>query len=299
MAALDPVPLPPELAASAPDADAWLERTIEYAVAIADEAALDADDVGAGIAEAAAAGEADDELGLPEPARRWTVTNTADAEWALRLVAVADDELRTLRAQADEWAGRIASWFASAAKPHLATKGLMEAHLKRYALQRRADNPKAKTLSLPAGRVQTTYTAPKVEVADADAVVAWAEASGLDDVVRVKKEPRVSDLREHVTIGPWYVGIRLVLDCGHTDLQPDSAYPPPEVGDEFGACGQCRVAQGLNATATVADVVVHATYDVALYPDPDPDTGELTLRRVLGTYVAPAKVTAKVKAERP
>lgn len=207
MAALDPVPMPPELAEPEPGANRWLQRTVDYAVVQAYRANLDPDAMGAELAQAAAAGEADDEAELPEPARRWTITDDGAAEWAMRHVAVADEELLRLRAQADEWAQRIQQWYVRASEAPLATKGFMEAHLERYALERRAADPKAKTLHLPAGRVQTTYRQARVEVADPDAVVAWAEAAGYAAVLRVKKEPRVSALREYAVVATTDAGL--------------------------------------------------------------------------------------------
>lgn len=295
MAALDPMPMPPELAAPTPDADAWLAQVIDYAVAMAGEAALDPDDVGAGVAQAAAAGEADDEHGLPEAARRWTVTDNGSAEWALRHVAVADVELATLRAQTVEWAGRIGAWFDQAAKPLLATKGYMEAHLRLYALLRREANPKAKTLTLPAGKVQTTYTGPKVEITDDDAVVAWADKVGLaDEVLRTKREPKVSLLREHVTIVERAIGITVVDDAGCLVKLADGSLLLPEVGAEW-RCPQC------GDTTLVAGVVVDAYQAVAVRTadlDGLPPHGPLPAP-IPGTYVASEKVTATVKAERP
>lgn len=292
MAALDPMPLPTELAAPQPGDDAWLAQVVDYATNLADELGLDGAEAGTQLAEAAAAGEAD--YSMPERARRWTVTDNGSAEWALRHVAVADDELRTLRAQTVEWASRIGTWFDQAAKPLLATKGFMEAHLERYALQRREANPKAKTLSLPAGKVQTSYTAAKVEIADDDAVVAWAEQVGLaDEVLRVKKEPKVSLLREHVTIGPWYVGVRVELSCGHSHAWADGPVEPPEAEADYG-CTTCGPEVPLRV---VVDVQVQAVYDVALYNEGPDDPWPS--RRVPGTHVAAEKVTATVKAERP
>lgn len=288
MAALDPLPMPPELAEPEPGADAWLEQAMAYTVALATEAGVDADSMGAQLAEAP-----DD--GMPERAKRWAIANAGDAEWAMRHVAVADAELATLRAHTIEWAGRIGAWFDNAAKPLLATKGFMGAHLERFALQLREANPKRKTLSLPAGKVGTTYTAPKVEIADDDAVVAWADEVGLaDEVVRVKREPKVSLLREHVTIVERAVGITVVDEAGCAVKLADGSLALPEVGAEW-RCPQC-------AESTVVAAVMVDAYQTIAVPtarmDGLPPHGPLP-DPVPGTYVAAEKVTAKVQADRP
>lgn len=277
MAALD-LPLPPELAAPEPDADAWVPILADAVVAMANEAGLDADAAGGMLAGDTAEGAADFAEWVPDRARRWTVTDDGSAEWAMRHVAAAEAELRTLREQADAWAYRIHQWYEQRAKPLQATKGFMAAHLERYALERRLANPKAKTLTLPSGKVATTYVAPKVEVDDADAVVAWAEANGLAEVVRVRKEPKVSELRRHVTVAEVTVGWDVYASCGcvYAELGTD----PPPVGAGCASCGDGQVSTLVPTEGRLVAM------DAEGHPVP-------------GAVVAPERTTATAKAERP
>lgn len=289
-----PLPLPPELASPEPDADAWVPALADALVAMADDAGMDPDAAGAMLADDTAEGNADHAANVPERARRWQVTDDRSAEWAMRHVAQAEAELAQLRAQADEWRQRIDTWFVQRARPLQATVGFMAGHVERYALAKREANPKAKTLTLPSGVVRTSYVAPKVEVADADEVVAWARANGLADVVRVKREPKVSELREHLTLVERAVGIRVVDDAGCVVALADGSLQLPEPGAEWW-CPQCA------DTTKVAAVTVDAYQVVAVRTaqlDGLPPHGPLPAP-VPGTFVAPERVTAKAQAVRP
>jgi phage host-nuclease inhibitor protein Gam len=235
------LPMPPELAAPEPDADAWVHQLADQVAAVAAESSVDADDLAAGLA----ADEWTEDAGaswVPEPARRWTVTDDGTAEWAMRHVAAADAELAALGAQADEWAGRIKAWFDQRARPVLATRGFMAAHLEAYALRRREANPKHKTLTLPSGVVRTSYVSAKVEVDDDATVAAWAEEHGLASVVKVTKKVYVGDLRDEVEVVDWPIGVKVVAACGCVDLQPDGTTPPPPGAGWFcHGCGPTMV----------------------------------------------------------
>lgn len=238
------LPLPPELAAPEPDAERWVQGVVDEAVALANDAGLDPEEAGAQLATW------DEEAPAPEGPQRWRVTDDGGAEWALRHVAEAEAELAQLREQADHWAAKISDWFDHRARPLRARVGFFSAHLEAYALERRYANPKAKTLTLPSGRVQTTFVAPRAEVSDPGAVVAWAEAPVPGE--RHRRNPARRPLRRRT-----------------------------------------RADQVLKVTKRV-DV---AGLRSALVPGAAvaADTGEV----VPGVYVAPARVNATVKVDKP
>lgn len=217
MALHEPLPLPPELAEPEPGADSWVEALVAYAADLAAEASLDADAVGADLARTALSPTGDTAaFDVVPQARRWRVTDTGGAEWAMRHLVAADQQLAQLGEQADEWAARIRAWFDHAARPLLAKRAFMEAHLQRYALDLRAGDPKAKTLTLPSGVVKTTERPPSVQVADEGTVVAWALAKlppAEADQVAVPQPRRlyVQPLREHTTVVEVIDHARLVL----------------------------------------------------------------------------------------
>lgn len=239
------VPLPPQLAAPEPDANEWVEGLVADAVALADDAGMNASEAGAKLADWLTDQTGDE----PEPPNRWRVTDNGSAEWAMRHVAQAEAELAHLRQQADEWRAPIDAWLERQSRPLLALRAFMGAHLERYALERREANPKAKTLTLPSGRVLTSYVPPKVVVTDQDQLVEWAVANRVDQAVRVKREPALSDLRNLVTVVDWPVGIRVVDAHGCISIWPDGAvaYAQLEPGDDW----PCQDGGGESTVATV------------------------------------------------
>lgn len=209
MALLDPVPLPPELAAPTPDADSWVDWVVAYALELADDAGVDVTVPAADLADPAS--EPDDPA-LPEAARRWRITDDGSAEWAMRHVAGAEADLERLGAQAADWAERISEWFRHQSKPLLAKRAFFQAHLERYALEVRAADPKRKSVVLPSGVVKTHASSPRVQVADPEAALAWAREHD-PAAVKVVEDVLVSKL-EHAHVAELVTEAWVTHSCG-------------------------------------------------------------------------------------
>lgn len=213
MALLDPVPLPPELAAPTPDADDWAHAVIQYAAELAEADGLDADAVAADLVD-----HPDNHVDPDNPhgpiaqAARWRITDDGSAEWALRHVAEAEAELDRLGAQAADWAERINAWFQHQAKPLLAKRAFFSAHLERYALEARAADPKRKSVVLPSGVVQTRVSNPRVQVADPEQALAWAKVHD-PDAVKVAEDVQVSKLG-HAKVAELVTEAWVTYSCG-------------------------------------------------------------------------------------
>ncbi len=206
MALPNPAPLPPELVDSdghPPESD----FTELFAAAAADV-------IDAGTTPAVAVMD----LAESEDAPAWTVTDKGSAEWAMRHVVIVNAELDEMKAQATDWAERIANWFTRASAEAAASKAFFEHHLEQYAIaERDRTDGKVKSVVLPSGRVATRGPKPgadtKVVVADEDAVLAWAELEDvLNDVAPPKpRSVQLKPLRALVQIAEHEDGTHSVL----------------------------------------------------------------------------------------
>ena len=165
----DPLPIPAELAVEAEPFD---DETLDLALAGA-TTVTQLDD-----------GVPGETTYVRAEVERWSVTDDGSAEWALRRLAEARQQVATLTRQAEEWRARIDAWHARMLGPLERRVEFFEGHLKRYALDRRLDDPRAKSLILPSGRIQTREAKPRVVVADPDAWQDWAEGNPADPSVR-------------------------------------------------------------------------------------------------------------------
>lgn len=279
----DQVPLPPELAAPDGDAETWLAALTTEAIELADEVGLEpAEAVGALM-------DMDARFITDSPvtaARRWTVTDDGAAEWAMRHIVTANAELEKLREQADDWEARIHQWFTQRARPLQAKVAFMDAHLERYALARREADEKAKTLTLPSGKVRTTGSSPKVVIvvcADGTtpAAMEWARQHA-PEAIETTHRLLVSRLREHVWPHRVVTDARVTTSCGCvTNVRDDEGLDLPAVG----AVTEC-VPCARPAVVVVVEERAHRWVVVdaegAHVPGVDVDPGAVTAKVVPG-----------------
>lgn len=255
----------------------------------------------------------------------WRVEADDQAEWALRKLALANEELRRLAEQAQEWQARIGAWFQQAAHTHQRTAAYMEERLADYALRLREVGGPA-TLQLPSGTIKTTEQKPKVEVAD-DALLArmldealaeptralseedaaaykawrdaWAKlvAEADQPVELVKRTPKVyvGPLRKLVRAEERPTGQTrwvLSLSCDHelaTVTDDDASEPArPKLGEGL-ACSLCPTdsIDGETISTVVAIEEIKLTELVPVGPDGEP---------VPGAMVNPGGIVPKVEA---
>lgn len=254
---------------------------------------------------------------------RWRVEADDQAEWALRKLALANEEMRRLAEQAQEWERRIRAWFQQAAATHERTAAFMEDRLADYALRLRAAGGPA-TLQLPSGTIKTTEQKPAVEVAD-DALLArildealgepqraldedelarwrawqeaWAKATaGMEEPLElVKRTPKVyvGPLRKLVHVEERPTGrerLTLTLACDHEAAEVIAAGAETDaLLGSLTACPLCPAdsIDGEAMQVVVATQVEPLTELVPVGPDGDP---------VPGAQVRPGGITPKVEA---
>jgi phage host-nuclease inhibitor protein Gam len=122
------------------------------------------------------------------------VHDESSADWALRvigkhrrLLAVHEDVAKAQIEHTNEW-------LDDQRKRYLESTEYLVGLLEGYHRQLLDENPKAKTIRLPAGNLVARKAPDVVDVTDADAFVAWAEA-GHDELLRVKTDPDKPKIR--------------------------------------------------------------------------------------------------------
>lgn len=121
----------------------------------------------------------------------WRIEDDRQASWALAKLAAAQAELAAID---DEYQGRLHllnGWLAARGGKPRRTLEFMTDRLTAYALRLRREDPKAKTLLLPEGKVSTRVPSSpwKVEVGNRGALVAWALANAPEGMLRPSLAP--------------------------------------------------------------------------------------------------------------
>jgi phage host-nuclease inhibitor protein Gam len=142
----------------------------------------------------------------PDPApATWAVTDTGSAEWAMRRLAHDDARIAQVKAEAAEFERQIRAWRTGQLAPLERRAAFFTNHLLDYARRVREDPEDGRaTVSLLSGKTTSRKVPQRVAVADGadETVVTWAEQSGLDDLVRIKKAPEVAALKKAVDVRP-------------------------------------------------------------------------------------------------
>ena len=266
--------MPPELTTDPPVADVHLEWLF-------DETASLAEDTGwAQPVDETVKTLADSEDGI-----RWHISSVGEAEWAMRHVAEADRNLRTLGEQRDEFVAQITAWYERESVRDEARRAFFAGHLERYALEQRASGG-GKTVGLPSGDVKTRVSKAVAEIVDRATVVAWAEQHLSDAVEPQPAKLVVSGFRTATRIVEIVDAAQLILDTGEilewnrTGITPEADWPEADIISE--ACPEPGPFEG----STIQTVLPTSGHDEVVDRD-----GNI----VPGTAVRPETVTASVK----
>jgi hypothetical protein len=110
----------------------------------------------------------------PEELERWRVDGIGSATWAMekvREIALQQKEIERITEARVE---RLQSWAAGQVAELQERRDFFEGHLKQYALDVRAANPRRTTVSTPFGEVQTRNAEGRWQVDD-DLFLPWAK----------------------------------------------------------------------------------------------------------------------------
>jgi hypothetical protein len=122
--------------------------------------------------------ELDEVLETEERREAFRVNDDGAAEWAIKRLA----EIRAVIAEH---------------RPLRSSESYFEHLLGDYARRQRQDADR-KTIALPHGKVSTRWGAAKFSF-DEERFLAWAEVN-LPEIIRIKKEPWVAEMRERLVI---------------------------------------------------------------------------------------------------
>lgn len=243
---------------------------------------------------------------LDTPREPWRVTDDNAAEWAMRKLAAVDAEASEVHDQAAAWRDEIDRWQDERLRPLTARREFFVAVLVDYLARLRDTDPKVKTRKLPSGTIRSTSSGAKVDVADADAVIAWAESELDTDeaALVVRKSCQLSELRKVATVSEHETGVRYVarLACGHyvveviadDERDPDA---PIDSDAELSSLGSLVPIEGDERDCFECPPDESAQYVESVEREPvvelvvrDNDTGQI----VPGATVRPAAVTYSV-----
>jgi len=132
-----------------------------------------------------------------EQAQAYAITTDDEALWAMRRLAQAQRQIDGIKAQAQAEIDRITRWVqASTASNHRVIEKC-DRLLGDYLMVVREDETDGrKKLEFPDGSVSSRMTPPRVAVEDAEAFIAWAEANGKSEWVRVKREADIATIKK-------------------------------------------------------------------------------------------------------
>jgi hypothetical protein len=135
----------------------------------------------------------------------WYPSTLDEAEWCARKLAAVQARDREIEAQYEAWLEPLKRWREKERERLEPAAAFFTSRLRTFGLAMREIDPKdGKTTRLPSGEIKTRHADRKVEVADPQAVIAWASESLTGDEYEqiVKTEPAVklADLRKAVEV---------------------------------------------------------------------------------------------------
>jgi phage host-nuclease inhibitor protein Gam len=158
------------------------------------------------------------------------IIDDAGAVWAMRKLAVQQKQIYDNYEIADKETARIDEWLKKVnAKPQQSAD-YFTAILIEYARSQRNESGR-KSIQLPHGVVKSRVTNPKIKVEDVELFIKWAETNNLGDLVRIKKEPAVSDFKTvfeisgdkavHVATGEIVEGVTIAPESINFSVEPE------------------------------------------------------------------------------
>src|SRR5699024_5145336 len=125
----------------------------------------------------------------------FTVDDENKANWALRKIRDLKYQIEQNNALATAEIDKIEQWQQEVNSSAQDSIDYFQGLLAEYAMQKKKDDPKFKTMKLPNGRFGFRKRQPKWNYDD-DAVLRALEKANLDDFIRVKKTPSKDDIKK-------------------------------------------------------------------------------------------------------
>jgi len=139
------------------------------------------------------------EDGSNEVAERFKLTNDQMANWALRKIAKIRSDRRADEELAEAEHARIYAWMTERQKQAQRNEDFFVSLLTAYFAPQHEADPKAKTFSLPAGKVQFRAQQPAF-TRDDTTLIYWLKHHDLDDFVKTVETPEWGDLKKELVV---------------------------------------------------------------------------------------------------
>ena len=152
--------------------------------------------------------EAPEDLADTENQRFW-IQDDNQADWALRKIARARQDLKEAEETAAMEIEKINRWLDGQRDESLRTELFFTVLLQEYYEPRFMTNPDKKTYKLPSGKVQRRTQQPQFD-RDNEALLAWLKQREMTDYIEVKETPKWGELKQQVQV----VGEHVVIKDG-------------------------------------------------------------------------------------
>lgn len=141
--------------------------------------------------------------------QRFRIQDDNQADWALRKIARARQDLKEAEEMAAMEIEKINRWLDGQRDESLRTELFFTVLLQEYYEPRFMTNPDKKTYKLPSGKVQRRTQQPQFD-RDNEALLAWLKQRGMTDYIEVKETPKWGELKQQVQV----VGEHVVIKDG-------------------------------------------------------------------------------------
>lgn len=141
--------------------------------------------------------------------QRFRIQDDNQADWALRKIARARQDMKEAEEMAAMEIEKINRWLDGQRDESLRTERFFTALLQEYYEPRFMTNPDKKTYKLPSGKVQRRTQQPLFD-RDNEALLAWLKQRGMTDYIEVKETPKWGELKQQVQV----VGEHVVIKDG-------------------------------------------------------------------------------------
>lgn len=123
------------------------------------------------------------------------VTNEEQADWVLRKLRKVEEQRKEDAALAEAEIERIEAWMEKINEKHQRDMDYFQGLLAAYAVTRRNEDPKFKSLKLPNGRIRFRKAQPKYTYDD-NTLLDALKAHGKTDLIKVKESPDKSSIKK-------------------------------------------------------------------------------------------------------
>lgn len=126
---------------------------------------------------------------------RFQINDMETADWALNKIAEAENEIEKNKSYADMQRNKIDKWEKEVNSEYENTISFMKSHLQLY-LQAQDK----KSIKLINGNIGFRKRQDNWNIQNNEELVKVLESTELHDLIRVKKEPALSELKKHLTV---------------------------------------------------------------------------------------------------